>query len=93
MKKTKNKARAKKARAKVVPAPTSDQLASYIGKRGTWVVPIKPIDKAEPFTILVEVVDARWLFGRLEFRIRPYVTMSDDTGGSGETWAQGVVLP
>jgi hypothetical protein len=30
-------------------------------------------------------VDARWLFGRLEFRIRP-------SGGSGETWAQGVVL-
>jgi hypothetical protein len=30
--------------------------------------------------------DARWLFGRLEFRIRP-------SGGTGETWAQGVVLP
>jgi hypothetical protein len=81
MKKTK----AKKKRARV-PAPTAKDLASYIGQRGTWAVPIKSIDKAEPFTILVEIVDARWLFGRLEFRIRP-------SGGTGETWAQGVVLP
>jgi hypothetical protein len=85
MKKTKKTKAKKRALARVVPAPTGAELASYIGQRGTWTVPIKPIDKAEPFTILVEIVDARWLFGRLEFRIRP-------SGGSGETWAQGVVL-
>lgn len=78
MKKTKAK--------KKVPAPTATELAGYIGQRGSWAVPIKSIDKAKPFTILVEILDARWLFGRLEFKIRP-------SGGTGETWAQGVVLP
>jgi hypothetical protein len=85
MKKTKAKKTGAKKRA-TVPAPTAADLASYIGQRGTWAVPIKSIDKAEPFTILVEILDARWLFGRLEFKIRP-------SGGTGETWAQGVVLP
>jgi hypothetical protein len=85
-------AKAKKKAAPKVPAPTQQQLDDYAGKRGTWAPPIKSINPAEPFTVAVEIISARWLFGRLEFRIRPYVTMSDDTAGSGETWAQGVVV-
>jgi hypothetical protein len=87
----KSRTASKKPRAKV-PAPTQQQLDDYAGKRGTWAPPIKSINPAEPFTVAVEIISARWLFGRLEFRIRPYVTMSDDTAGSGETWAQGVVV-
>jgi hypothetical protein len=88
----KSRTASKKPRAKV-PAPTQQQLDDYAGKNGTWAPPIKSIDPSKPFTIAVKVISARWLFGRLEFRIRPQLDTLTGMGGTGETWAQGVEFP
>lgn len=60
--------------AKQANAPTAAELAEYLKRRAMWSTLNGDVK------VVVTVVDARHMFGRLELKVSP-------VGGSGETWA------